>query len=83
MESSSDAQGAAVSDESIYRWIYALPKGELARQRSVVAQQGNYPQPPSPGRRADLGSDRRRWSRSMTDPSTSPIGKFRADEKVI
>lgn len=31
MAGSPDADGRAVSHEAIYRWIYALPKGELAR----------------------------------------------------
>jgi len=30
--SSPDADGRLVSHEAIYRWIYALPKGELAKQ---------------------------------------------------
>lgn len=30
------AAGATVSHEAIYRWIYALPKGELARQGIVL-----------------------------------------------
>ncbi|MDJ0358625.1 helix-turn-helix domain-containing protein, partial [Paenarthrobacter sp. PH39-S1] len=31
MTKSPDAQGRTVSHEAIYRWIYALPKGELAK----------------------------------------------------
>lgn len=31
MVKSPDAQGRTVSHEAIYRWIYALPKGELAK----------------------------------------------------
>jgi IS30 family transposase len=31
MTKSPDVQGRTVSHEAIYRWIYALPKGELAR----------------------------------------------------
>ncbi|MDN5757614.1 MAG: IS30 family transposase [Tomitella sp.] len=31
MVHSSDAEGRIVSHEAIYRWIYALPKGELAK----------------------------------------------------
>ncbi|MCD2146519.1 helix-turn-helix domain-containing protein [Gordonia paraffinivorans] len=36
MEGSTPAQGATVSHEAIYRWIYALPKGELATQGIVL-----------------------------------------------
>lgn len=32
MKHSPDAQGRTVSHEAIYRWIYAHPKGELARE---------------------------------------------------
>jgi IS30 family transposase len=32
VEHSPDAEGRTVSHEAIYRWIYALPKGELATQ---------------------------------------------------
>src|SRR5882724_5170811 len=31
MKKSSDARGGLVSHEAIYRWIYALPKGELVK----------------------------------------------------
>lgn len=31
MTKSPDAEGATVSHEALYRWIYALPKGELAK----------------------------------------------------
>lgn len=31
MTKSPDAEGATVSHEAVYRWIYALPKGELAK----------------------------------------------------
>ena len=31
MKKSPDAEGRTVSHEAIYRWIYALPKGELAK----------------------------------------------------
>lgn len=31
MEGSRPAEGARISHEAIYTWIYALPKGELAR----------------------------------------------------
>lgn len=36
MSKSPDAQGRTVSHEAIYRWIYALPKGELARTGIVL-----------------------------------------------
>jgi IS30 family transposase len=32
MPGSPPAGGKTVSHEAIYRWIYALPKGELARE---------------------------------------------------
>jgi len=36
MTHSPDAQGATVSHEAIYRWIYALPKGELAKSAIML-----------------------------------------------
>ena len=36
MDHSPDAQGRTVSHEAIYRWIYALPKGELANQAVLL-----------------------------------------------
>jgi len=36
MVKSPDAQGRTVSHEAIYRWIYAMPKGELAREGIIL-----------------------------------------------
>lgn len=36
MTHSPDAQGHTVSHEAIYRWIYALPKGELAKSAIML-----------------------------------------------
>jgi len=36
MIKSPDAQGRTVSHEAIYRWIYAMPKGELAREAILL-----------------------------------------------
>lgn len=36
MPNSVPADGATVSHEAIYRWIYALPKGELAREAIML-----------------------------------------------
>jgi len=36
MTHSPDAQGATVSHEAIYRWIYALPRGELAKSAIML-----------------------------------------------
>ena len=36
MPGSPPADGATVSHEAIYRWIYALPKGELAREGIIL-----------------------------------------------
>ncbi|WP_219815535.1 hypothetical protein [Rathayibacter rathayi] len=47
MTHSLDAEGSTVSHEAIYRWIYADPKGELAREgillRSLPAEQPQAP----------------------------------------
>ncbi len=39
MKNSPDAQGRVVSHEAIYRWIYALPKGELAKHAILLRSQ--------------------------------------------
>jgi len=36
MVKSPDAEGRTVSHEAIYRWIYAMPKGELAREGIIL-----------------------------------------------
>jgi IS30 family transposase len=36
MTKSPDAQGRTISHEAIYRWIYALPKGELAKSSILL-----------------------------------------------
>ncbi|MFB9164189.1 hypothetical protein BJ956_000627 [Arthrobacter psychrochitiniphilus] len=36
-----DAEGRTVSHEAIYRWIYALPKGELAKSGILLQSKGS------------------------------------------
>ena len=36
-----DADGRTVSHEAIYRWIYALPKGELAKSAILLRSNAN------------------------------------------
>lgn len=43
MTHSPDAQGATASYEAIYRWIYALPKGDLAKSALMLrSKQSRY-----------------------------------------
>ncbi len=49
MDGSLDAEGRTVSHEAIYRWIYAHPGKELAKQGNHVAQQADPTTGPQEG----------------------------------
>lgn len=48
---SPSAEGHTVSHEAIYRWIYALPKGELARHGVMLRSKRTRRRPRSSGKR--------------------------------
>lgn len=48
MTKSPDAQGRTVSHEAIYRWIYALPKGELAKSGILLQSKRTKRKPVKP-----------------------------------
>ena len=75
MNFSPDAQGAAVSHESIYRWIYALPKGELARQGVLLRSRRTARK-----RRRPVGE--RTWDRIVGMVSIDDRPEHVADRKV-
>lgn len=75
MNASPDAQGAGVSHESIYRWIYALPKGELARQGILLRSKRTQRK-----RRRPVGE--RTWDRIVGMVSIDDRPEHVADRKV-
>ena len=75
MNASPDANGAQVSHESIYRWIYALPKGELARQGILLRSKRTQRQ-----RRRPVGE--RTWDRIVGMVSIDDRPEHVADRKV-
>lgn len=50
MANSPDAQGRTVSGEAIYQYIYALPRGELARRGILLQSQRTRRRPRTTGR---------------------------------
>ncbi len=48
MTKSPDAEGRTVSHEAIYRWIYALPKGELAKSGILLQSKRTKRKPRKP-----------------------------------
>jgi len=75
MNFSPDAEGRSVSHESIYRWIYALPKGELARQGILLRSKRSSRQ-----RRRPVGE--RTWDRIAGMVSIDDRPEHVADRKV-
>ena len=75
MNFSPDAEGRSVSHESIYRWIYALPKGELARQGVLLRSKRSSRQ-----RRRPIGE--RTWDRIAGMVSIDDRPEHVADRKV-
>jgi IS30 family transposase len=72
---SPDAQGRLVSHEGIYRWIYALPKGELARQAIMLRSKRSARQ-----RRRPVGE--RSWDRIVGMVSIDDRPEHVTDRKV-
>lgn len=50
MANSPDAQGRTVSGEAIYQYIYAIPKGELARRGIFLQSKRTRRKPRTTGR---------------------------------
>lgn len=50
MPNSPDAQGRTISGEAIYQYIYALPRGELARRGNFLQSKRTKRRPRSTGR---------------------------------
>ena len=50
MKASPPADGKTVSHEAIYRFIYALPKGDLAKHGGDAALRADPPSTTTPGR---------------------------------
>ncbi len=48
MTTSPPAQGRSVSHEAIYQWIYALPKGELAKSGILLQSKRTRRKPRKP-----------------------------------
>ena len=69
-----------VSHEAIYTWLYALPKGELARQ-GILLRSGRTSR--RPRRRATPGAGSWACAASTTGPPRSPTAGSPATGKAI
>lgn len=73
MAHSTDADGRTVSHEAIYRWIYALPEGELAKAQSLCGP--SEPNARSASRTGSAGAGASSpWCRSTTAQTMPPTG---------